>query len=262
MKISIKKRISTFLLLLILLSALQYILVTISFGQLRAQVFTFSELRTVMLIVLLLQIFIVIILLSYLPNYLKRMCSVIQTIVDDISRGNYAQEIDLEEYRKSCDKELVDVVESMKKMLLIILKFDSMKKGKIQEQRGRIVALLNLTENGFMIVNRKGDIVYNNDIIKEHFPTMTEDKNIVETNFGLDIDNNIKAYVTEIIKTQSKNRSRQFYMASMRKHIALRSELVRDTDGNFIGSVIGIFNLSKKGVEKQKDREDKNSNNS
>jgi len=258
-KISIKKRISTFLLMFLFLSALQYILVSMSLNQSRERILSYSEIRAILLTVLLLQAFIVIILVSFLPSYLQKMCLVIKTITDDISRGNYNQNIDLIEYGKAFDKELVEVVESLQKMLNVILKFDSLKKEKIQEQRGRIVALLNLTENGFMILNKKGDIVYTNDLLMQHFPTMREDKNIVETNFGLDIDNNIKSYVTNIIKTKSKSRPKQFYMASMRRHITLRSELVRDADGNFIGTVIGIYNLSKRDEDKTKDKDDKNS---
>ena len=86
---------------------------------------------------------------------------------------------------------------------------------------------------------------------------MTEDSNILEMNFGLEIDNHIKKYVTSIVKTQSKNRPQQFFMASMKRHIAVRNELVRDANGNFIGAVIGIYNLDKKDLDKlrEKDKE-------
>ncbi|MBW6516264.1 MAG: hypothetical protein K0B81_06585 [Candidatus Cloacimonetes bacterium] len=257
MKISIKKRISVFLFIILLLALIQYVLVSITINQSREISLTVREISTIMLIFLLAQTFLVIILISFLPSYLKKMLNAVESIINEISRGSYNQSIDLEEYRKSYDKELVEVVDSIKKMLIIILKFDGMKKEKIQEQRSRIVALLNLTENGFMIVNQKGDIIYTNHLIKEHFPTMTEDSNIIELNFGLEIDNNIKNYVTSIVKTQSKARQKQFYMDSMKRHITVRDELVRDANGNFIGAVIGIFNLEKKGVEKLREETEK-----
>lgn len=251
MKVFLKKRISLFTIIFIVLAALQYFIALIGLNQVEDMILTRGEIRTILFIILIMQLFVMIFLISFLPGSLKRMFKGVVTIIDDISRGNYSQSINLDEYRAMYDKELVEVVDSLKKMLGIILKFDSLKKDKIQEQRGRIIALLNLTENGFMIINHKGEIVYANHLIKEHFPTMSEDKNIVETNFGLDIDNNIKKYVTEIVKNQSKNRPKQFYMASMKRHIALKSELVRDTDGNYIGAVIGVFNLSKREPDKQ-----------
>jgi len=257
MKISIKKRISIFLITILVLAFIQYILITLSLTQSRDLQLTYNEVRNIMLVILILQASIVIFLISYLPTYLKKMLSAIDNIISEVSRGNYNQDIDIDNYRKSYDKELADVVETLQKMLNIILKFDSLKKEKIQEQRGRIVALLNLTENGFMIVNKKGDIVYVNDFIKEHFPNMNEDINLLETNFGLEIDNNIKKYVSTIIKTQAKNRQQRFYMASMKRHIVLRSELVRDANGNFIGSVIGIYNLVKKEAGKGKEEEER-----
>lgn len=257
MKIFFKKRISTFLILILVLSALQFILVSISLNQTREPALTHSEIRTILLVILVLQSFLVIVLISYLPGYLKKMLDGVNGIINDISRGNYQQNIDLEEYKKSYDKELVEVVESLKKMLTVILKFDSMKKEKIQEQKSRILAVLNLTGNGIMIVNKKGDVVFVNDPVKEHFPTMNEDINILETSFGLEIDNNIKKYVREIVKTQSKFPQKQYFMASMKRHIALRNELVRDINGNFIGAVIAINNLVKKETEKPKEQDEK-----
>jgi signal transduction histidine kinase len=238
------------------MAVIQYILITLSITQARDFQLTYNEVRNILLVILILQACIVIFLISYLPTYLKKMLSGIENIISEVARGNYNQDIDIENYKKSYDKELVDVVEILQKMLTIIMKFDSLKKDKIQEQRGRILALLNLTENGFLIVNKKGDIVYVNDFIKEHFPNMSEDINLLEANFGLEIDNNIKKYVSSIIKSQSKNRQQRFYMASMKRHIILRSELVRDANGNFIGAVIGIYNLIKKETEKGKEEED------
>ena len=257
MKVMIKKRIALYLVLILALSALQYLLVTLSLSQYREMRFTYNEVRTILLIFLIVQVFVVIFLISFLPNYFRKMLSGISSIISEISRGSYNQNIDLEEYRRNYDREIVEVVESVKKMLTIILKFDSLKKDKIQEQKGRIIALLNLTENGFMILNQKGDIVYTNHLVKEHFPNMLEEINILEANFGLEIDNNVKKYATEIIKTQSKARQKQFYMASMKRHISLRSELVRDADGNFIGTVIGMYNLGKRDLEKPKEPEEK-----
>lgn len=257
MKVYIKKRIALYLMFILALSALQYVLITLSLSQYRELRFTYNEVRTILLIFMLVQVFVVIFLISFLPGYFRKMLNGINSIINDISRGSYNQNIDLDEYHKKYDKEIVEVVESVKKMLTIILKFDSLKKEKIQEQKGRIIALLNLTENGFMIVNQKGDIVYTNHFVKEHFPNMTEDINILEANFGLEIDNNVKKYAVEIIKSQSKARQKQFYMASMKRHITLRSELVRDVDGNFIGAVIGLYNLGKRDLEKGKETEEK-----
>src|SRR5690554_2410408 len=112
MKISIKKRISIFLITILVLAFIQYILITLSLTQSRDLQLTYNEVRNIMLVILILQASIVIFLISYLPTYLKKMLSAIDNIISEVSRGNYNQDIDMDNYRKSYDKELADVVET------------------------------------------------------------------------------------------------------------------------------------------------------
>jgi signal transduction histidine kinase len=254
MKMLLKKRIAIIFFILFALACFQVLFVFLNFSQEKSLIVIKSEVLKIMATFLFIQFAIIIISISYLPNYLRKLMGGVRSIINEISQGSYNYDIDLEAQKKLYDKEVYEVIEAAKKMLEIILKFDSLKKEKIQEQRGRIVALLNLTENGFIVVNRKGEIVYINYLISEHFPTIKEHVNIIETNFGLEIDNNIKKFITAVIKNQSKFPPKQFYMSSMKRHIKVKSELVRDDDGEFIGTVIGIFNLSSKTADQDKEK--------
>lgn len=254
MRIFLKKRAAFLLGFLLFLLAVQLVLVFISLDPSRDFSEVRSEVLTVMTIFFLLQFTITVLLIAQFPYYLKKYLGTIGDIMSEVSSGNYHVDVDIDEYGKLRDKEMVEVVSSFKKMMEIVLRFDNLKKEKIQEQRARLIALLNLTENGFIILNRKGDVVYVNYLIALYFPTIQENINIIDTHFRLEIDKHIQTYTTKAIKEKNKLMPKNFYMQTLGKHIYVKSEIVRDSNGDFDGMVIGIYNLESKG---KKDKTDK-----
>ena len=131
-------------------------------------------------------------------------------------------------------------------------KFDLLKKEKIVEHHNRIQAILNLAEDGFLILDSKGAIVYINDLLLNVFPPFQEKKSIIDSNFNPEIENNIKKYAISVIKSGSKQPSQNNFFPSLKKHITLKSAVVRNSFGVVCGAVIALSNLPKSD-EKRKD---------
>ncbi len=178
-------------------------------------------------------------------NYLEKAISPIKYIISEIAKGSYNVKLDM-----PIDKDpiILSVYEQIEKMQEIILHYDNLKKEKIVEHRNRILSMLNITDDGIIILNIKGQLLYISDIIKEKFKYFEENVDIINTHFQPEVELSIKKYIMQIIKSHSKLDIQPFYLASMKKHIFMKSSLVRDTRGIPIGIVIGINNL----VEKEK----------
>ncbi|MCK4956226.1 MAG: hypothetical protein KAS49_01230, partial [Candidatus Cloacimonetes bacterium] len=157
----------------------------------------------------------------------------------------------LAEYEKTTDKEFFTVIFSLKEMIKSIVKFDKLKKDKIVEHHNRIQAILNLTEDGFLIIDNMGKIIYSNDVILETFPSMQEKTNIIDSNFPPEIENNIKKYAILVIKSGSKQVSQNNFFPTLKKHITLKSAIVRDSTGEICGAVIALTNLPKLSEDKK-----------
>jgi len=191
------------------------------------------------------QVIVAIIIISYIPLFLQKAFNEMHQILKDVSQGIYNIDISLEEYQKTTDKEFFAVLSSLKEMVKSIVKFDKLKKDKIVEHHNRIQAILNLSEDGFFILNSKGDIVYSNDILLETFHAMQGKISITDSNFPPEIENNIKKYAISVIKVGSKQDSLNNFFPSLKKHITLNSAIVRDSAGVVCGAVIALTNLPK-----------------
>ncbi len=255
MRFFLKKRIAFTLVFILILLALQMLLVFLSLDSGRPLPEMKHEIIVIMAVFFMIILSLIILFIAQIPHYMKKFLQIINNFLSEISEGSYQLEIDTDEFRETRDKEMVETLILLKKMLDIILRFDQLKKQKIQEQKARIIALLNLTENGFIIINRKGDIIYINHLIANHFPIIKENVNIIEANFSLEIDKNIKSYIVSILKNQSKLMPKNFFMSANKRHITLKSEIIRDNNGEFDGIVIGVFYLEKKRIEKEAERE-------
>jgi signal transduction histidine kinase len=189
------------------------------------------------------------ILIFYLPVFLKKAFSEIHQKLKDIAQGNYSIDIDLNNLKSTLDQEFLKVFISVNDMLKSISTFDSLKKDKIIEHHNRIKALLMLCKDGFLIVDKKGNIVYVNDVVTEIFPQLEEKVNIVDSNFPPDIENNIKKYVLTTLLQETKQEAIQFYYPVLKRHISLSNAIVRNNGGKAIGAVIAFYNLEKKKAE-------------
>ena len=207
------------------------------------------DIQNTVLITIFIQFVIVIILIFNLPAFLHKDLTEIHNILKDISQGIYNIDIDLESFRKSADKDFYAVIVAIRDMLRSVLNFDRLKKEKIVEHHNRIQAIMNLTEDGFIAVDMKGNIIYINDKVIEAFPAISEKANMIDTNFPPEIENNIKKYILNILKSKTKQQTQQYFMPSMKRHLMLNSAIVRDSNGQPAGAVIAFTNLTRKKKE-------------
>ncbi len=207
------------------------------------------DIQNTLFITVFIQFIIVVIILFYVPVFLHKAFAEVHNILKDISQGIYSIDIDLDVYKRTMDKEFLGILESIDEMLKSVLTFDRLKKDKIVEHHNRILAILNLTQDGFIALDMKGNIVYINDTVMEVFPSITERLNVIDTNFPPEVENNIKKYILHILKSKTKQQPQQFYMPSLKKHISLNSAVIRDANGQPAGVVVSLSNLEKKKKE-------------
>ncbi len=187
-------------------------------------------------------------LIANVSNYLSKALNSVRYLITEVSKGNYNVQLDIP---YDHDPEITQLVEALQKMQEVILYYDNLKKEKIVENRNRIISMINLSEDGFIILSIKGQIIYISDLIKTHFKYLEENTDIVNTHFQADVELSIKKYIMNIIKTHSKSEPQTYYISSFKKHIYVKGSLVRDSRGVPIGIVICINNLHDS--EKQED---------
>lgn len=194
-------------------------------------------------------IFFIIIYLS-IPTLLKKSFFEIRYIINEISKGNY--KIDPSRINnKSSDKEFRNTADLMTNMIVTLRKFDDLKKEKILEHRNRILAMMKLSSDGFIITNGKGDVVYVNQALLKEFPELDVDVNIRTTHFSPAVEKSIKKYAVEVLRNKSKLDDQKQYSPNLKKHIDLASAIIRNTKGEMIGSVIAVSNLDKRKDKKE-----------
>ena len=209
------------------------------------------DIQNTIFITVFIQFIIALIVIFYIPVFLHKAFSEIQNILKDISQGIYNIDIDLDNFKTTLDKEFYAVMLSLQEMLKSVLNFDKLKKDKIVEHHNRIVAILNLTEDGFIALDMKGNISYINDKVVEVFPAINEKTNMIDTNFPPEIENNIKKYTLNILKTQTKQEPQQFFVPALKRHIVLNSAIIRDSNGQPAGVIVSFTNLEKKKQQKE-----------
>jgi len=197
------------------------------------------------------QFVLTLIIVIYVPVFLHKAFSEINNIIKDVSNGVYTIDIDLDNFETSIDKEFFAVISLLKDMLKSILTFDKLKKEKIVEHHNRIVSILNLTDDGFVIVDIKGNFIYMNEKVTNTFPALNEKSNIIEANFPPEIENNIKKYTLNILNSQTKQEPQQFFVPLLKRHIILNSAMIRNAAGQPTGAIIALTNLEKRKQNKE-----------
>jgi hypothetical protein len=185
-----------------------------------------------------------------LPVMLNRGLRDIRKILTDVSRGRYNIEFKLYEYDYRKNPEMSDILYAIKAMLSAIQQLDKAKKEKIVEHLGRINCLLKLAGNGFIILSVDGYIRFINDMVTESFPQLEEGANLLGGNFPPEIENTIKRYGTQVLKTRNKVEPQQFFLPSQKRQIELQSQIVKDDESRVTGVVLAIYNLEKKAADR------------
>ncbi|MBN1949306.1 MAG: hypothetical protein JW784_06145 [Candidatus Cloacimonetes bacterium] len=255
MKMSFTGKIRLIIILLLVISLIQGMIILQRLMNFTDLLGLKLDIQNTILISIFFQFVLTLILIFYIPSFLHRACNEVNDLLRDITRGVYSVEIDLENYRHRVDPEFLKIIENIREMLKSIRTFDRLKKEKIVEHHNRIIALLNLTVNGFIIIDNNGNIVYINEKVTENFKAINEKTNLIETNFPPDVENNIKKYAVNLLKTKSKQDPQQFFFPALKKHVGLNSAIIRGLEGEIRGAIISISNLEKKKAEKGEEAE-------
>ncbi|MBT3169343.1 MAG: PAS domain S-box protein [Candidatus Cloacimonetes bacterium] len=194
------------------------------------------------------QFIFILLLFFYLPISLKKSFSNTKNLLKDIGKGLYSIEINLDEKRKD---EFYELSETIAETLQSIQIFDKLKKDKVMEHHQRINAILNLSDNGFIILDLNGNIIYINDPVLETFANIQEKTNLLNTNFPPEIENNIKKYAIKILQTQTKQDAHQFFLPNLKRHIVINGKIIRNLDGAATGAILALTNIQKKKQEKE-----------
>jgi PAS domain S-box-containing protein len=246
MKSSFTGKIKILILLLFLMSVAQGFIILQLIGSFDNIHDLKIDIQNTLFITVFIQFVLAMFLIFYIPVFLHKAFSEIHNILKDISQGIYHIDIDLNNFESFMDKEFYSVMISIGDMLKSVLNFDRLKKEKIVEHHNRILAILNLTSDGFIATDMKGNIIYINDKVVETFPAISEKSNMIDTNFPPEIENHIKKYILNILKSKTKQESQQFYMPALKRHITLNSAIIRDAKGQPTGVIISFDNLDKK----------------
>ena len=209
------------------------------------------DVQNTIFIGLFIQFLLTLAIIFYVPVFLHKSFTEIHNIIKDITQGVYAIDIDLNNYKTTIDKEFFIVTSLLRDMLKSIFNFDKLKKEKIIEHHNRIVSILNLTDDGFMIVDIKGNFVYMNEKVTNTFPALSDKNNIIEANFPPEIENNIKKYTLNILNSRTKQEPQQFFVPALKRHIVLNSAMIRDAAGHATGAIIALTNMEKRKQTKE-----------
>jgi len=191
----------------------------------------------------------------YIPVNFKRTLNSVKGTLRDIQQGVYDNEIDLGEMSEFLDPAMYDLLVQVNEMKDTVRKFDKLKKMKIVEHNNRIKAILRIIQEGALIIDSKGKIVYINDNLTEAFPQFVEEDNLLEKSYPAEIANNIKKLAQMSLHEKKKLEAVQCFIPNLKRHITIDSALVRNEGGDIIGIVLIIFNLEKKKIKPKKGSE-------
>ncbi len=205
-----------------------------------------KDIGNILWIFLFLYFLIAIVFFFYIPVFLHRGFTDVTKLLKEITRGNYNLDIDESELAQRNDEDVMELIVQVRKMLNSVIHFDQAKKEKIIEHMNRILSLLKLAENGFIILDIDGDIKFLSDNLNDIFPLLAENLNIFDSSFQPEVQNSIVKYTLPILQGRSAHGPQQYFIPSLKRHITLKSSIVRDAGGMPIGVVLGIFNIDRK----------------
>lgn len=196
----------------------------------------------------------------FLPIYLRRSMQDLITILKDWQNDAYEVEIDLDEKKKSLDKEVFQVLVQMNETRDKIQTFRRKRNEKIIEHYKRIKSLLWIVKEGVLILDLKGKIVFINDLVVEVFPQLEEEQNILENSYPSEIENNLKKLAKYSLNEKKQHESIQCFIPNLKRHITLESALVRNDLGEVTGLVIAVQNIEKRKSERKQEKESERNN--
>lgn len=193
-------------------------------------------------------------IIIYQPIKMRRSIKQLKHVFDEFRKGNYTY--DLENLSETIEKEYAPLVESIKKMITNIIQFDKLKEIKISAHFGKLKSLLLLISDAAMIIDKSGEILYVNDVMKYRFKTLELDDttDILEIVYPEFFEKTIKKYIKEVLVKGEKKEACTMFITEMGLEFTIKSSLYKNKSGDFLGAVFVIADLKEK-TEKEIEEE-------
>ena len=198
MKHSLKSRYHILMICLLALLLLESLLLLISLNRAHSLPLLVKDLQTIIIVFVFILFIYIVVIFNYIPYRMKKSYQDIAAIIEDISHGNYAIEINEEKFVH--DPEQFKLVHSITKMLNIVQRFDAAKAEKIYEHHQRLQQLINLLPQWVIIATVNGDVAYCNDSIRRKYNNITEMVNLNELIFKNSFDDKIFSSINEALR--------------------------------------------------------------
>ena len=189
-----------------------------------------------------------------LPIYFRRSLLRVKSILRDIQQGIYDTEINMEEEKEILDPAIYELMLQVNEMKETVKIFDNLKREKIFEQYSRIKTILRIIQDGALILDNKGKIIFINDNLTETFPLLVEGENFLEKSYPEEIEQNLKKLALTSLRERKRLESVQCLIPSLNRHITIVSALVRNESGDIIGMALIVSNLEKKKIESKPEK--------
>lgn len=202
-----------------------------------------NDSKNILFSFLLLFIIYYITIMIYQPIKMKKSIKQLKHVFDEFRKGNY--EYDLDNLTETIEKEYSPLVETIKKMIANIIQFDKLKEVKISAHFGKIKALLALTSDGAMIIDKSGEILYINEVMINRFRNLglEENKDFLDTMFPDYFEKTIKKYIQDVLINKEREEPCAMVMPEINLELIIKSALYKNRNGDFLGAVFMITNM-------------------
>lgn len=197
-----------------------------------------TDIQSIVILFLLLQFVYFVVLFYYVPYQYDYALKEIYKMMNEISEGKYQIDIDLKTHKQG--EEIQNLMYGLYKMMNIIIRFDNLKTEKIYEHHQRLQMLINMIPQGCLVITIIGEIVYCNDFIKENFPVLHENLNILETLLPEYMEDELKPIMIDSIKTGNNMHEKLVDVASLNSKYVISNSIVRNRRGQSIGAIFII----------------------
>lgn len=177
------------------------------------------------------------------PLKMKKSVKQIKHVLDEFKKGNY--EYDIDSLYENIEKEYLPLLDSLKRMLANIIQFDKLKEAKIFSHHSKLKGLTALINDGTMIIEKSGEILYINEVMISNFGhlELDEDTNFLETYFPDSFEKSIKKYVKEVLVKGVKKEPCTLFLQDMEKQVTIKSSVFKSRSGDFLGGIFLITDL-------------------
>jgi signal transduction histidine kinase len=235
MKKSLKSKYQILLLIFFSIFILESALILIAFNAPMSIDQLKGSIQSIIILFMLVQFIFFVTIYYYIPYQYDHALKEIFKLIHEISEGKYQVDLDLKTQNQSL--EITNLMTALQRMMNIIIRFDSLKADKVYEHHQRIQTLINMIPQGCMIVSVIGEIVYINEFVKNNFPVLSENLNLLETLLPDYIEDELKPILIDCIKSGNNLHNKRLNIQVSDIAYNLSSGMVRNRKGQTTGAI-------------------------